>query len=246
MASASHAVLARLLGFGMTVGGPDGIRWTPRDRAAGSRMTPDGLSSRHGTGWIARSGCGPSVWVCLAHGRGQSRPAALNLCCGPVLRIHSAGVRRPRRREGSRRRPRAPGYASTPSDLLGVKPIRAQPRSFFVIVALIVTDWAFSAAFLRLCSRAMSVTLLVGQLISGFVIGTAAGVSSMVPGDLGVQEGSMAGVFRLLGVPLEQALLAAAFGRASLVISQPHAQAHTYDSYEALYRECASRSPWPF
>ena len=29
----------------------------------------------------------------------------------------------------------------------------------------------------------------------------------MVPGGLGVQEGSMAGVYHLLGVPLEQAVL---------------------------------------
>ncbi len=96
---------------------------------------------------------------------------------------------------------------------LGVEAIRARPGSFLVTMALIATDWAFSAASLWLCFRAMNVTLLVGQLISGFVIGTVAGVASMVPGGLGVQEGSMAGVFHLLGVPLEQALLAAVLFR---------------------------------
>jgi uncharacterized protein (TIRG00374 family) len=96
---------------------------------------------------------------------------------------------------------------------LGVQAIRAQPGSFFAIMALIVTDWAFSAVTLWFCFRAMSVTLLLGQLISGFVIGTVAGVVSMVPGGLGVQEGSMAGVFHLLGVPLEQALLASVLFR---------------------------------
>ena len=35
----------------------------------------------------------------------------------------------------------------------------------------------------------------------------AAGVMSMVPGGLGVQEGTMAGVYHLLGVSLEQAVL---------------------------------------
>jgi len=44
-------------------------------------------------------------------------------------------------------------------------------------------------------------------VITGFAVGVAAGVMSMVPGGLGVQEGSMAGVYHLLGVPLEQGVL---------------------------------------
>ena len=51
--------------------------------------------------------------------------------------------------------------------------------------------------------------LKLGVLISGFSIGMTAGVLSMVPGGLGVQEGSMAGVYALLGVPVHQAILAA-------------------------------------
>ena len=38
-------------------------------------------------------------------------------------------------------------------------------------------------------------------------VGVALGVMSMVPGGLGVQEGSMAGTYHLLGVPLEEAVL---------------------------------------
>jgi 1,2-diacylglycerol 3-alpha-glucosyltransferase len=40
--------------------------------------------------------------------------------------------------------------------------------------------------------------------------------------------------------------MAAAFGQASLAISQPHADVRTYDSYEALYHKYALKRPWRF
>ena len=46
------------------------------------------------------------------------------------------------------------------------------------------------------------------RAMTGFAIGVTAGLVSMIPGGLGVQEGSMAGVYHLLGVPLQQAILA--------------------------------------
>jgi glycosyltransferase 2 family protein len=91
--------------------------------------------------------------------------------------------------------------------------IRRRPASILVIMVLIGTDWIFSAATLWFCFRSLGVTLLPGQLVSGFVIGTVAGVASMIPGGLGVQEGSMAGVFHLLGAALEPALLASVLYR---------------------------------
>ena len=77
-----------------------------------------------------------------------------------------------------------------------------------IIASLIAIDWAFSAAALWFCFRAFDVTLSVGQLISGFVIGTVAGVASMFPGGLGIQEASMTGIFALLGVSFEKAVVA--------------------------------------
>jgi uncharacterized protein (TIRG00374 family) len=97
---------------------------------------------------------------------------------------------------------------------LGVQAARARPTSIVVIMLLIIIDWSFSAAALWFCFRALGEALLPGQLISGFVIGTVAGVASMVPGGLGVQEGSMAGLFHLQGVALEPALLASILYRA--------------------------------
>ena len=44
-------------------------------------------------------------------------------------------------------------------------------------------------------------------MVTGFAIGIAVGVMSMVPGGIGVQEGSMAGTYHLLGMPLEEAVV---------------------------------------
>jgi uncharacterized protein (TIRG00374 family) len=92
---------------------------------------------------------------------------------------------------------------------LGVRAMREEPSSTTIIVILIVIDWAFSATALWFCFRAFGVTLSLGQLISGFVTGTVAGASSFIPGGLGIQEASMTGIYALLGIPLEKAVLAA-------------------------------------
>lgn len=90
----------------------------------------------------------------------------------------------------------------------GVQAMRERPSSLVLVLSLIATDWAASAIALWFCFRALGATLAPGQLVSGFVIGIVAGVASMIPGGLGVQEGSMAGIFALLGVSFERALLA--------------------------------------
>jgi len=92
---------------------------------------------------------------------------------------------------------------------LGIQAMREDPPSMVIIASLIVIDWAFSATALWFCFRAFDVTLSLGQLVSGFVIGTVAGVSSLFPGGLGIQEASMTGIFALFGIPFEKAVLAA-------------------------------------
>jgi uncharacterized protein (TIRG00374 family) len=92
---------------------------------------------------------------------------------------------------------------------LGIKAMRQDPASMVLIAGLIVVDWAFSATALWFCFRAFSVTLSLGELISGFVIGTVAGVASFLPAGVGIQEASMTGIFALFGIALEKAVLAA-------------------------------------
>jgi uncharacterized protein (TIRG00374 family) len=97
---------------------------------------------------------------------------------------------------------------------LGIQAMREHPFSMIVVMVLIVTDWAFSLMALWFCFRAFEITLLLGQAISGFVIGTVAGVASLFPGGLGIQEASMAGIFALFGISFEKAVLASILYRA--------------------------------
>jgi uncharacterized protein (TIRG00374 family) len=91
----------------------------------------------------------------------------------------------------------------------GVAAMRHQPLTFALLLGSIALDWSSSMASLWFCFDALGDPLKVGVLITGFAIGVTAGVLSMVPGGLGVQEGSMSGIYALLGVPLHQAVLAA-------------------------------------
>jgi uncharacterized protein (TIRG00374 family) len=96
---------------------------------------------------------------------------------------------------------------------LGVRAMREDPSAIVFIAILIVVDWIFSALTLWFCFRAFGTSPSPGQLISGFVIGILAGVASFIPGGLGIQEGSMAGVFALLGISFERAVLASVLYR---------------------------------
>jgi uncharacterized protein (TIRG00374 family) len=90
----------------------------------------------------------------------------------------------------------------------GVQAMCANPATMAAILVLVLVEWVFSVAALSFCLCAFGIFPSPGELISGFVIGTVAGVMSLVPGRWGVQEGSMAGIFTLYGYPLESAILA--------------------------------------
>jgi uncharacterized protein (TIRG00374 family) len=91
----------------------------------------------------------------------------------------------------------------------GLDAIRARRRVLVAPVLLVLTDWASTSVVLMVCFAAFGHTVPLGVVLSGFAIGVAAGAVSMLPGGMGVQEGSMAGVYTLLGVPYEQAVLTA-------------------------------------
>jgi uncharacterized protein (TIRG00374 family) len=96
----------------------------------------------------------------------------------------------------------------------GTIAIRDRPALLLSLLALVVADWAFSVATLGFCFDALGSPVGTGVLLTGFSIGVVVGLLSMVPGGLGVQEGSMAAVYALLGVPFEQAVLVAILFRA--------------------------------
>jgi uncharacterized protein (TIRG00374 family) len=77
------------------------------------------------------------------------------------------------------------------------------------MLTVMAAEWAFAAGGLWFCFAALGKPPHLLLLLAGFSIGISAGNLSMLPGGIGVQEASMAGVFAFLGVPFAQAALAA-------------------------------------
>jgi uncharacterized protein (TIRG00374 family) len=84
----------------------------------------------------------------------------------------------------------------------GVYLIRQRPRLLVILFALAVGDWASTVTALWFCFTALGYSMATGHLLTGFTLGITARFISFIPGGLGVQEGSMAGIYALLGVPL--------------------------------------------
>jgi len=91
----------------------------------------------------------------------------------------------------------------------GFDALRRRPSLMVVPLVLVLLDWAASVLALGACFLALRTPIHPGVLITGFAIGVSVGFLSMLPGGLGAQEGSMAGIYVLLGVGYERALLAA-------------------------------------
>jgi len=95
----------------------------------------------------------------------------------------------------------------------GVTAISRRPGTLALLVALMVGDWASTITALWFCFYALGNPVGLGVLLPGFSLGITAGFVSLVPGGLGVQEGSMAGIYALLGVPIGIAIVAAVLFR---------------------------------
>jgi glycosyltransferase 2 family protein len=91
----------------------------------------------------------------------------------------------------------------------GVTIIRHHPRVLIPLILVAIGDWAGTAIALWFCFAALGIFMGAGTLITGFSLGITAGFVSMVPGGLGVQEGSLAGIYALFGIPIGTAVLAA-------------------------------------
>jgi uncharacterized protein (TIRG00374 family) len=125
-----------------------------------------------------------------------------------LLRFLGRAFRRLTRRDAESRL-----TAFNESFTIGLALLRARPRRLVGLLAAIIGDWLFCTAAVWFCFAALGIRLHVGVLLSGFFIAIAAGALSMLPGGMGVQDGSMAGVYALLGVPFGPALLAAVLFR---------------------------------
>jgi glycosyltransferase 2 family protein len=92
---------------------------------------------------------------------------------------------------------------------LGRQAIRTRPILLVWVMTLTLADFVCSIAAMGFIFKALGTSVTPGILVTGYVIGIMAGLLSMVPGGFGIQEASMAGIYALLGVPVEVAILAA-------------------------------------
>jgi uncharacterized protein (TIRG00374 family) len=96
----------------------------------------------------------------------------------------------------------------------GLVALRSRQGELVLFLGLMASECAFQALALWFCFDAFGNVPNLGVLLSGFVIGLSAGSLSLVPGGLGVQDASMAGVYSLLGMSFAQATLVVILFRA--------------------------------
>lgn len=90
----------------------------------------------------------------------------------------------------------------------GVQYSKAHPGDLRLLLLYSLIDWITNALTTELCLLTLGIYVHPGVLLLGFVISIAAGAVSFIPGGLGVQDGSMVGIYSLLGVPFGTGVLA--------------------------------------
>ena len=91
----------------------------------------------------------------------------------------------------------------------GIKELRKNRKMGIFLAALVIGDVGAMIAGLYFCFKAIGVPVHLGVLITGFNFGITLTVISFIPGDLGVQEASIAGILAIFGVPFTQGVLGA-------------------------------------
>ncbi len=90
----------------------------------------------------------------------------------------------------------------------GLDFLLARPHEMLAPTAYIVLDWLFTLLVLYTAFIAIGHPVGMSYVIAGFSIGIFLSMVSLVPGGLGVLEGSMTAVFASLDVPIEHAVVA--------------------------------------
>jgi uncharacterized protein (TIRG00374 family) len=92
---------------------------------------------------------------------------------------------------------------------LSVDLLLKRPHQFVTSMLFTLMNWLFAMFALGACFNALGGYISISVLMLGYIIGATIGVASIIPGGVGVQEVSMAGIFALFGVNISQAILAA-------------------------------------
>jgi uncharacterized protein (TIRG00374 family) len=98
---------------------------------------------------------------------------------------------------------------------VGLDFLLQRPHEMLGPTFYIVLDWIFTLLVLYTSFLAIGVPIAMSHVIAGFAIGMFFSIASLVPGGLGIMEGSMAAVFVGLGVQFEQAVVAILIYRAA-------------------------------
>jgi len=91
----------------------------------------------------------------------------------------------------------------------GLVTLKSRPWELTLLLGTMAGEWGFQAIALWFCFSALGNAPTLGVLLSGFGIGLSAGNLSFIPGGLGIQEASMAGIYALLGMSFAEAVLVA-------------------------------------
>ena len=103
-------------------------------------------------------------------------------------------------------------FAETVDEGIGV--LRGDIGRMAAVAVMLAIEAGMTLLSLWLCFESVGQSPGLGVLLAGYGIGLAVGMVSLLPGGLGVQEGSMTGVYVLLGVPFGDAVAIAALFRA--------------------------------
>jgi uncharacterized protein (TIRG00374 family) len=91
----------------------------------------------------------------------------------------------------------------------GITELKRKPKFGLLLAGLILGNVAVMIACLFFCFKALAIPVHLGVLITGFNFGITLTVISFIPGDLGVQEATIAGILVIFGVPFSQGVLGA-------------------------------------
>lgn len=78
---------------------------------------------------------------------------------------------------------------------------RKFPKILILLILVTLADWISCLFILWFCFRAFGLYLSMMVITTGFFLAVVAGLISMIPGGLGVQDLSEAGIYNMLGAP---------------------------------------------
>lgn len=84
----------------------------------------------------------------------------------------------------------------------GVAELKRSPFSFSLLLVAILIDWIFCLIVLWAIFKAVGISLFPPLIFSGFFLSVTAGLVSMLPGGLGVQDISQSSIYHFFGVSI--------------------------------------------